>query len=105
MEKSYKMQQSGSSNSDFFFWSTTFLKPEKKVDLQYKTTIFGQPLFLNQISRTRFLEPDFSNWKNRGRRIKVFLSAFEIHSNCKKKFLHSIDSCKVNPSIGGHANL
>ena len=45
----------------FFFWSTTFLQPEKKVDLWYKTTFFfGQPLFSNQISRTRFLKLLFS---------------------------------------------
>ena len=50
-------QKSGSSNSDFFFWSTTFLEPEK-------IWIYGikPPFFLvNHFSRTRFLEPDFSN--------------------------------------------
>ena len=41
----------------FFFWSTTFLEPEKMW-------IYGKkpPFFLvNHFSRTRFLEPDFSN--------------------------------------------
>ena len=37
-----------------FFWSTTFLEPEKKSK-------FEEPFFSNQISRTRFLKPDFSN--------------------------------------------
>ena len=37
-----------------------FSQTWKKVDLWYKTTLFsGQPLFLNKISRTRFLKPLF----------------------------------------------
>jgi len=49
----------------FFFLVDHFSPTWKKLDLWYKTTI----------SRTRFLEPDFSNQiskncKNRGRRIK-----------------------------------
>ena len=45
-------QKSGSSNLDFFFQSTTFLLPEKNVDLLYKTTFF----LVNHFSRTRFLD-------------------------------------------------
>ena len=41
----------------FFFWSTTFLQPEKMW-----IYIIKPPFFLvNHFSRTRFLEPDFSN--------------------------------------------
>ena len=39
-------QKSGSESSNFFFWSTIFL----------------EPFFLNQISRTRFLEPFLEKW-------------------------------------------
>ena len=43
-----------------FFLVNHFSRTIKKVDLYYKTTFFsGQPLFSNQISRTRFLKPDF----------------------------------------------
>ena len=44
----------------FFFWSTSFLEPEKK-------SMFEESFFSNQISRTRFLEPDFSNQISRTR--------------------------------------
>ena len=69
----------------FFFWSTTFLQPEKMwiygikppffLVNHFSRTRFLEPDFSNQISRTRFLEPDFlnqisKNCKNRGRRIK-----------------------------------
>ena len=44
----------------FFFWSTTFLEPEKRWIYTIKPPFFsGQPLFSNHFSRTRFLEPDF----------------------------------------------
>ena len=44
----------------FFFLVNHFSPAWKKLDLWYKTTIFsGQPLFSNQISWTRFLQPDF----------------------------------------------
>ena len=48
----------------FFFWSTPFLEPDKKVvysiiHLVFWSTTFLEPLFWNQISRTKFLEPDF----------------------------------------------
>ena len=62
----------------------------KKLDLWY---IFfsGQPLFSNQISRTRFLEPDFSNHiskncKNWGRRIKGWVY-WESEPKLSNKFL------------------
>ena len=46
----------------FFFLVNHFSRTRKNVDLWYKTIFFsGQPLFSNQISWTRFLEPDFSN--------------------------------------------
>ena len=60
----------------FFFLVNHFSPTWKKLELWYKTTFFsGQPLFSNQISWTRFLEPDFSNQiskncKNQGRKIK-----------------------------------
>ena len=41
----------------FFFWSTTFLQPEKMWIYSIKTPFF----LVNHFSRTRFLEPDFSN--------------------------------------------
>ena len=55
----------------FFFWSTTFLKPEERWIYTIKPPFF----LLNHLTRTTFLEPDFSNkistnCKNRGRRIK-----------------------------------
>ena len=54
-------QKRGSSNSDFFFWSTTFLQPEKMWIYDIKppffwSTLFLEPFFLNQIS-----QPDFLN--------------------------------------------
>ena len=46
----------------FFCLVNHFSRTRKNVDLWYKTTFFsGQPLFSNQISWTRFFEPDFSN--------------------------------------------
>ena len=74
----------------FFFLVNHFSPTWKKLDLWYKTTFFsGQPLFSNQISRTRFLEPDFSNqisWtrflkncKNWGRRIKGWICAIKSY--------------------------
>ena len=51
----------------FFFWSTTSLKPEKKLDLWYKTTFF----LVNHYSRTRFLEPDFLNQISRNRFLRT----------------------------------
>ena len=36
----FRLEKSGSTNSDFFFWSTTFLEPEKNSD-------FAEPLFSN----------------------------------------------------------
>ena len=41
----------------FFFWSTTFLEPEKMLIYGIKPSFF----LVNHFSRTRFLEPDFSN--------------------------------------------
>ena len=41
----------------FFFWSTTFLQPEKMWIYSIKPPFF----LVNHFSRTRFLEPDFSN--------------------------------------------
>ena len=44
----------------FFFWSTTFLQPEKRWIYGIKPPFFSdQLLFSNQISRTTFLEPLF----------------------------------------------
>ena len=50
-------QKSGSANSDYFFWSTTFLEPEKMWIYSIKPPFF----LVNHFSRTRFFEPDFSN--------------------------------------------
>ena len=55
----------------FFFWSTTFLEPEKMLIYSIKPSFF----LVNQFSRTRFFQPDFSNQismncKNQGCRIK-----------------------------------
>ena len=45
-----------------FFLVNHFSRTRKNVNLWYKTTFFsGQPLFSNQISWTRFFEPDFWN--------------------------------------------
>ena len=41
----------------FFFWSTTFLQPEKRWIYGIKPPFF----LVNHFSRTRFLEPLFSN--------------------------------------------
>merc|ERR1719203_2634786 len=41
----------------FFFWPTTFLKPEKMWIYSVKPPFF----LVNHFSRTRFLEPDFLN--------------------------------------------
>ena len=41
----------------FFFWSTTFLQPEKRWIHGIKPPFF----LVNHFSQTRFLEPDFSN--------------------------------------------
>ena len=41
----------------FFFWSTTFLQPEKRWIYGIKPPFF----LVNHFSRTRFLEPDFLN--------------------------------------------
>ena len=59
-----------------FFWSTTFLKPEKKSEFAEpllqpeKRWVYsishlfsGQPLFLNQKKKFEFAEPLFSNLK------------------------------------------
>ena len=54
-------QKSGSGNSDFFFWSTTFLKPE----------------FSNQISRTIFLKTLFYTFLEKWLQIK-WSSALQI---------------------------
>ena len=55
-----KVQKSGSTNSDFFFWSTIFLKPDFSWIYGIKPPFFsGQPLFSNQISETVYLEPYF----------------------------------------------
>ena len=79
----------------FFFLVNHFSPTWKKQDLWYKTSLFpGQPLFSNQISQTRFLEPDFlnqisKNCKNRGRRIKGWL-VWHCHGrampNSRKKY-------------------
>ena len=50
-------QKSGSANSDFFFWSTTFLEPEKMWIYSIKPPFF----LVNHFSRTRFPEPSFQN--------------------------------------------
>ena len=50
-------QKSGSSRSDFFFWSTTFPQSEKMWIYSIKPPFY----LFNHFSRTRFLEPDFSN--------------------------------------------
>ena len=56
----------------FFFLVNHFSPTWKKLDLWYKTTFFsGQPLFSNQISRTIFLQPDFSNLKSQTAKIEV----------------------------------
>ena len=57
-----KVQKSGSTKvvlqtRIFFFWSTTFLQPEKMWIYSIKPPFF----LVNHFSRTRFLEPDFSN--------------------------------------------
>ena len=41
----------------FFFWSTTFLQPEKRWIYGIKPPFF----LVNHFSRTRFLKPDFLN--------------------------------------------
>ena len=82
-----------------FFLVNHFSPTWKKLDLWYKTTFFsGQPLFSNQISRTRFLEPDFSNHiskncKNRGGRIKGWV-------HCKKKYSTAFESSIEKNIIG-----
>ena len=48
----------------FFFWSTTFLEPEKRQIYGIKPSFF----LVNHFSRTRFLEPDFTN--------QIFLTTF-----------------------------
>ena len=64
---------------DFFFWSTTYLQPEKKVDLWYKTTFFsGQPLFSNQISRTIFHKPIFYTFLEKWLQIKWSTTAVSL---------------------------
>ena len=50
----------------FFFWSTTFLEPEKRWIYSIKPPFSGQPLFLNQISWTRFLKPLFYTFLEKG---------------------------------------
>ena len=57
-------QKSGSAKLDFFFWSTTFLQPEKcgfmvQNHLFFWSTTFLEPDFSNQISQTTFLKPLF----------------------------------------------
>ena len=64
----------------FYFLVNHFSLTRFLVDLWYKTTfVSDQPLFLNHISRTIFLEQYFSDQiskscKNRGCRIKGWLS-------------------------------
>ena len=58
--------KSGSTNSDFFFWSTTFLEPEKSWIYGIKPSFF----LVNHFSRTRFLEPYFSNHISRTAKIE-----------------------------------
>ena len=54
-------QKSGSRKvvlqTRIFFWSTTFLQPEKRWIYGIKPPFF----LVNHFSRTRFLKPDFSN--------------------------------------------
>ena len=56
----------------FFFWSTTFLQPEKMW-----IYIIKPPFFLvNHFPRTRFLEPDFSNQISRTTFLEPFFYNF-----------------------------
>ena len=56
----------------FFFLVNHFSQTRFLVDLWYKTTFFsGQSLFLNQISPTRFLTPDFSTQISRTRFLRT----------------------------------
>ena len=55
----------------FFFLVNHFSRTRKNLDLWYKTTFFsGQPLFSNQISQTRFLEPLFYTFLEKWLQIK-----------------------------------
>ena len=66
-----------------WFCKLGFFSGQALFSNQISWTRFLEPDFSNQISRTRYLEPDFSNQiskncKNRGRRIKGWLSLGEI---------------------------
>ena len=76
---------------DFFFWSTTFLQPEK-------IWIYGikPPFFLvNHFSRTRFLEPDFSNQISRTTFLEPLFYNF-VEKWLQNKWSTSSDSMKLS---------
>jgi hypothetical protein len=59
-----------------FFWSTTFLEPEKKnpsLKNHFSRPRFHKPDFLNQISWIRFLEPLFYTFLEKWLQIKWFI--------------------------------
>ena len=65
---------------DFYFWSTTFLQPEKRWIYGIKPPFFSdQQLFSNQISQTTFYEPLFYTFPEKWLQIKWSYGDSEVN--------------------------